>query len=204
MRSLTAPTHWRVKWNQPLKQCAIAVIVASALSGCTLSSRFFPSLTLPNNRTVQSSPQTPAQSETTSQMEAQVEQQINKIRTQQGLEPLRHNAKLADVARTYSQRMADENFFGHTSPTGDTMVERVRSTGIIYFNLGENLFKGTNSPRPVPAAVQGWMNSAGHRENILRSKYEQTGVGIWRKGNTYYFTQLFMRSPNPLPFSTED
>jgi uncharacterized protein YkwD len=127
-------------------------------------------------------------------MEAQVRQRINMIRQQQGLSQLRHHEQLAQVARNYSRRMAEQHFFAHKSPQGDTMVERVRSMGIVYFMLGENLFTCTNIPQPVPAAITGWMNSPGHRTNILQSEYRETGVGVWRQGNTYYFTQLFLRS----------
>jgi uncharacterized protein YkwD len=127
-------------------------------------------------------------------MEAQTRDRINAIRQQQRLQPLRQNDKLAQVARNYSRRMAEQNFFAHTSPQGDTTVDRVRSAGIFYFEIGENLFMCTNFPQPVPAAVTGWMNSPGHRENILRPEYRETGVGVWRRGNTYYFTQLFLRA----------
>lgn len=127
-------------------------------------------------------------------MEAQVRQQINVIRQQQGLTPLRNNEKLAEVARRYSRRMAEQKFFAHTSPQGDTMVDRVRAARIFYFLLGENLFTSTNIPQPVPAAIDGWMNSPGHRENILRPEFRETGIGVWRQGNTYYVTQLFLRS----------
>lgn len=128
------------------------------------------------------------------EMEAEIRQQINKIRQQNGLNPLENNERLAQVARNYSQTMARENFFSHTGSKGDTPAQRVREAGISYWVVGENLFKSTNIPKPVPSAVKGWMDSRGHRENILRPEYAETGVGIWRDGNTYYITQLFMRS----------
>jgi uncharacterized protein YkwD len=127
-------------------------------------------------------------------MEEEIRQRINQIRHQRGLSQLQRHDRLEQVARSYSQRMAEENFFSHTSPSGDSMVQRVQSAGIFYFVLGENLFKGTNLPEPVSVAVKGWMDSPGHRANILRSEYRETGIGIWRSGNTYYFTQLFLRS----------
>ncbi|MFM7425157.1 MAG: CAP domain-containing protein [Elainella sp.] len=141
------------------------------------------------------SPETSSgQSSQTAQMEQKVQQQINAIRQQQGLTELHHNNKLAEVARNYSRRMAEQDFFAHVGPEGDTLADRVGAAGIFYFRVGENLFTSTNIPDPVPAAVEGWMNSPGHRENILRSEYRETGIGIWHTGNTYYFTQLFMRS----------
>lgn len=173
------------------------------LSGCEAIQQLSPTLpefpdlpSLPNLKPVpqQQTEPTPVQSASTAEMEAQVREQINAIRQKQGLSSLRSNEKLAEVARRYSQRMAEQNFFDHTSPQGDTMVDRVQSANIFYFVLGENLFTSTNIPQPVPAAVEGWMNSPGHRKNILRPEYRETGIGIWQKGSTYYFTQLFMRS----------
>lgn len=134
------------------------------------------------------------QSQTTAQMETAVQQQINVIRQQQGLSTLRTNEPLAAVARNYSRQMATQNFFAHVSPQGETLSDRVQAAKIFYFTVGENLFTSTNIPQPTNAAIAGWMNSPGHRENILRPEYRETGVGVWRTGNTYYFTQLFMRS----------
>ncbi len=139
-------------------------------------------------------PSFPVQSPQTAQMEEQIRQRINEIRQEQGLTELQANAKLAEVARRYSQQMAEQDFFSHTSPTGDTPAQRVQAAGIMYRMVGENLFKSTNIPQPVNAAVEGWMDSPGHRENILRSQYRETGIGVWRDGETYYVTQLFLRS----------
>jgi uncharacterized protein YkwD len=165
------------------------------LASCTAIDEILPSLPqLPSQADQRSADLPSAQSATTRQMEAQVQQQINQIRQQNGLSELRMHTKLAQVARDYSRRMAEEDFFSHTSPSGDTMVQRVKSAGIFYFLLGENLFTCTNLPQPVAASVQGWMDSPGHRKNILQPEYRETGIGIWRSGNTYYFTQLFLRS----------
>lgn len=173
----------------------IWVTVALILSGCDAVSEFPPILPQINiGSSSQPPPRATIQSPATAQMEAQVYQRINDIRQKQGLSPLRNNEKLAGVARSYSQQMAEKNFFSHTSPDGSTMVKRVESARIFYLMLGENLFMCTNVPQPAPSAVQGWMNSPGHRKNILRPEYRETGIGVWRKGNSYYMTQLFMRS----------
>ena len=134
-----------------------------------------------------------AQSAATADMETLVYEQINAIRQQEGLNPLQPNGPLAEVARQYSQRMAAEDFFGHVSPTGDTPAQRVSRASIPYWVVGENLFTSTNAPDPAPLAVQSWMDSPGHRRNIVRSSFTETGVGVWQRDNTYYFTQLFMR-----------
>ena len=169
--------------------------ITLTLSGCNFASQLLPPIPQLDTRpSQQQNSIATAHSRATAHMEAQVRQQINAIRLKRGLKQLGHNDKLASVARNYSRQMQQQNFFGHTSPSGETMVQRVQASGIFYIVLGENLFKCTNIPQPDKAAVQGWMNSPGHRENILRPEYRETGIGIWRKGNTYYFTQLFMRS----------
>ncbi|MGG6240077.1 CAP domain-containing protein [Nodosilinea sp. AN01ver1] len=134
-----------------------------------------------------------AQSAAAAEMETLVYARINEIRQEEGLNPLQPNGPLAQVARQYSQRMAAENFFGHISPAGDGPAQRVSEANFLYAMVGENLFTSTNAPDPAPLAVQGWMESPGHRENILRSGFTETGVGVWQRGGTYYFTQLFMR-----------
>lgn len=168
-------------------------IAALLLTGCETVGQVLPPLPVFTLRPP-SIVVAPAQSSSTAEMEAQVQAQINEIRQQQGLEPLKYNEQLAQVARDYSQKMAEQNFFEHTSPQGDTVADRVSGAGIFYFVVGENLFMGTNLPDPASMAVEGWMESPGHRDNILREEYRETGIGVWQQGNTYYFTQLFLRS----------
>ncbi|MBE9019831.1 CAP domain-containing protein [Chroococcidiopsidales cyanobacterium LEGE 13417] len=139
-------------------------------------------------------PNTPAKSPAAAKMEAEIRQRINDIRQQNNLNPLEHNESLAQVARDYSRQMAREDFFSHTSPSGSTPAQRVSAAGITYLMVGENLFRSTNVPNPISSSVKGWMDSPGHRENILRSAFNQTGIGIWQDGNRFYATQLFMRS----------
>lgn len=127
-------------------------------------------------------------------METAIWEQINTIRQENELKPLKNNAQLAAIAREYSQKMAEEDFFSHTSPDGTTPAQRVRDGGVFYIVVGENLFRSTNIGDPVPSAVQGWMDSPGHRQNILHAVFSETGIGIWREGNRYYITQLFLRS----------
>lgn len=179
---------------KPFIWIALPIGLVSLVS-CAAIDEFLPALPqLPSPADQRSSDLPAAQSDTIAQMEARVQQQINQIRQQNGLSELRTHPKLAQVARDYSRRMAEEAFFSHTSPSGDTMVQRVKSARIFYTMLGENLFTSTNIPQPVSASIAGWMNSPGHRKNILQSDYRETGIGIWRVGNTYYFTQLFLRS----------
>jgi uncharacterized protein YkwD len=180
----------------------IAVLILT-LSGCDaaqLEQTFeriverLPSITRSQREAEETpTPEGAAQSDRTNAMETLVYERINEIRQQEGLEPLKYNAELSEVARQYSQKMAEEEFFAHVSPDGSTPATRVETAGILYWIVGENLFTSTNASDPAPLAVQGWMDSPGHRENILRSVFTETGVGVWQTGNTYYFTQLFMR-----------
>lgn len=140
-----------------------------------------------------STPPTPVQSATTGRIETAIYQQINQVRQQDGLTGLKHNERLAAVARQYSQKMAEKDFFSHTSPDGTTPADRVRAGRIAYYMMGENLFRGKNIVSPAPIAVEGWLKSPGHRENILRPVFAETGVGVWKKNETYYITQLFLR-----------
>lgn len=175
-----------------------AIALTMGLIGCQSVTERLPSLPqpFPNYTSAQptqpSLPQTPAIAET----ETRVRQEINQIRADHGLEPLEPNEKLAGVARDYSRQMAQHDFFSHTGVDGKQVGERTRAAGITYWVVGENLFKSINTPQPVPLSIEGWMNSPGHRDNILYADYRETGVGIWRDGNTYYFTQLFLRSPH--------
>lgn len=181
---------------QRQKLSVLLALLAFTLVGCESVTELLPALPeewrVPANK-----PQTPPlapQSASTDEMETQVRQEINAVREKQGLKPLENQEKLAEVARQYSRKMAKENFFAHVSPDGTTPAKRVSSAGIFYWVVGENLFKITNASKPVPYAIKGWMESPGHRENLLRPEYTETGVGVWREGNTYYMTQLFMRS----------
>lgn len=184
------------QWHRRLLQWGW-MVTALMLVGCEPIDNLLPRLpNLDPPMTESPTAGVSVQSPTIAQMEVEVQQQINKIRQEQGLNSLQNHERLAEVAREYSQTMAREEFFSHTGPDGDTPAQRVRDAGISYSMVGENLFMSTNAPQPVNLAVKGWMDSPGHRENILRPEYAETGIGIWQEGNTYYITQLFLRSPS--------
>ena len=126
-------------------------------------------------------------------MEARVLDRVNKARTDNGLAKLRADARLSDVAREYSCRMARDDVFGHKSPTGGTLRDRVRAAGYHWAAAGENLAKTVNARYPIERAVQGWLKSDGHRNNILSTEFTMTGVGICHRETVYYFTQIFLR-----------
>jgi uncharacterized protein YkwD len=129
-------------------------------------------------------------------MERSVVDRVNAIRTERGLPPLQVDATLAAVARDHSCRMAEVEDLRHRSPTTGTVDDRVRRAGRRFRAVGENLAMNVNVVDPVATAVRGWMDSEGHRANILRDRYVETGVGICRAEPGYYFTQIFLRPPD--------
>lgn len=130
--------------------------------------------------------------ETLRQMERELEQRTNAIRDERGLETLEPREDLRSLGRRYSCRMASEGFFAHEAPGGDTVADRAEEAEITYMRIGENLARVTNAPAPAEFMMQGWMDSPGHRENILREGFEQIGIGVCRSGETIYARQVFL------------
>lgn len=86
--------------------------------------------------------------------------------------------------------MAKLNYFDHTSPTYGSPFDMMKQFGISYRTAGENIAMGQTSPQQV---MQGWMNSSGHRANILNSSFTQIGVGIAKNAKgQYIWTQQFI------------
>lgn len=121
----------------------------------------------------------------------QVADLVNEERSKAGLSSLTMNASLSRVAQAKAEDMRDKNYFSHTSPTYGSPFDMMKQFGISYSAAGENIAKGQRSPESVMTA---WMNSQGHRANILNSSYEQIGVGYCTdaNGNTYW-VQMFIK-----------
>lgn len=119
--------------------------------------------------------------------EEEVARRVNEIRREHGLSELYFNEALSNVARAKSEDMRAKNYFAHQSPTYGSPFDMMRSFGIKFSAAGENIAKGYATPAAV---VDGWMNSAGHRANILSSTFTQIGVGYVADGN--YWTQMFI------------
>lgn len=120
------------------------------------------------------------------EFEAEVVRLVNIERKKAGLSELKHNWELSRVARYKSEDMRDKGYFSHTSPTYGSPFKMMKSFGISYRTAGENIAKGQTTPAAV---VKGWMNSPGHRANILNSSFTEIGVG-YASGN--YWTQMFI------------
>ncbi|MCH5184854.1 MAG: SafA/ExsA family spore coat assembly protein [Oscillospiraceae bacterium] len=119
--------------------------------------------------------------------ETEVVRLVNEIRVKNGLSKLKQNWELCRVARYKSQDMKDKNYFSHTSPTYGSPFDMMKRFGISYRTAGENIAKGQSTPQAV---VNAWMNSSGHRANILNSSFTEIGVGYVKSGN--YWTQMFI------------
>lgn len=129
----------------------------------------------------------PTLSSSVQSYEQEVAQLVNVERAKAGLAPLTLNWELSRVARYKSQDMKDNRYFAHNSPTYGTPFQMIRSFGLSYRTAGENIAMGYATPAAV---MNGWMNSSGHRANILNASYTQIGVGYVAEGS--YWTQQFI------------
>ncbi len=119
--------------------------------------------------------------------EKEVVRLVNEIRVQNGLKELTYDWELSRVARIKSQDMKDNKYFSHTSPVYGSPFQMMKSFGITYRTAGENIARGQATPQAV---VNAWMNSSGHRANILNSSFTRIGVGYVASGR--YWTQMFI------------
>ena len=99
---------------------------------------------------------------------------INKQRTNNGLAALKNDSEAQRVARIKAQDMVDNNYFSHTSPTYGSPFDMLKSFKISYKTAGENIAGNSSNS----SAVTAWMNSSGHKANILNSNFNYTGIGV--------------------------
>ncbi|MFC3885390.1 CAP domain-containing protein [Bacillus songklensis] len=124
-----------------------------------------------------------------SEFEKKVVELVNQERQKQGLKPLQLDTKLSDVAREKSKDMMNKNYFDHTSPTYGSPFDMMKKFGIQYSAAGENIAKGQQTPEEV---MNSWMNSDGHRRNILDPNFTHIGVGYVEGSGSTYWTQMFI------------
>jgi uncharacterized YkwD family protein len=127
------------------------------------------------------------QSEQLNAFEQEVVELTNAERAKQGLAPLEIDEELSQVAREKSNDMASNNYFSHNSPVYGSPFDMMNQFGISYRTAGENIAQGQTSPEQV---VNAWMNSDGHRANILNGDFTHIGVGFVENGN--HWTQMFI------------
>jgi uncharacterized protein YkwD len=132
------------------------------------------------------------------EMENKVKVLVDAERAKLGLAPLDMNETLRLIAREHSQDMASRNYFSHVSPEGIQPADRITAAGLSYGAVAENIASNRGLPDPAAFAVQSWMTSPGHRNNILDAMgggFTQTGVGIAKRSDgTFFFTQIFFKS----------
>ena len=134
-----------------------------------------------------SEPDQPSGSTSVLDYEQQVVTLVNAERAKYGLAALSLDETLCSYARVKSQDMHDQSYFSHTSPTYGSPFDMMRAFGVSYRTAGENIAMGYATPAAV---VEAWMNSEGHRANILSANYTTLGVGYVADGG--YWTQWFI------------
>jgi uncharacterized protein YkwD len=122
-------------------------------------------------------------------------QLINTERGLAGLNALKWNDQIAEVARLHSANMARYDFFSHQGLDGKMVDDRAGKLGLYNWSaIGENIAFMKGYDDPVNQAVQRWLQSPGHKKNLLGPDWTQTGIGLSVTADgKYYFTQVFIR-----------
>ncbi|NEE22956.1 CAP domain-containing protein [Streptomyces sp. SID7499] len=120
--------------------------------------------------------------------EAQVLSLVNKERAAAGCSPVTANDRLTRAADDYSDVMASSGVMSHTGPDGSTMTTRVEAAGYQWSTLGENIAQGQADAASV---MKSWMNSPGHRANVLNCSFKELGVGVHFGDGGPWWTQNF-------------
>lgn len=145
-----------------------------------------------NTPSLPSIPGTPSTPSNISALESEVINLVNVERRKNGQPTLSPNNELSNVARIKSQDFINNNYFSHNSPTYGTPFNMLRTFGVPFTAAAENV---ANGQRTASEVMNSWMNSSGHRSNILSPAYNQIGVGVARDSNgRLYWTQMFIRN----------
>jgi uncharacterized protein YkwD len=124
------------------------------------------------------------------QQESEVFRLLNQVRAQNGMGAVKCDLKASAVARAHSQDMCTRGYFSHTSQDGRSHSARLKAGGVQFSSSGENIAWGYQGPQKVH---QGWMNSSGHRQNMLTPSWTRVGIGQVNCGGKPYWTEVFMR-----------
>lgn len=118
----------------------------------------------------------------------QVTTLVNSERSKAGCGPVSANAQLQTAALRHSQDMAAKGYFDHNSPDGRDPGDRITAAGYRWTTYGENIARGQQTAAEV---MDGWMNSPGHRANILNCAFKEIGVGVHDASGGPWWTQAF-------------
>jgi uncharacterized protein YkwD len=171
----------------------LAVGLLAVLSGhhgksSTVAAQTASGSTAPASKPVSTTTTTTSSSGLTAD-EQQAFKLLNADRTANGLPALRNDSRLNALAEAYAKDMINRNFFSHTNPEGQSPFDRMKAAGIAYSYAGENIAINTS-----PSAAEiAFMNSTGHRANILSPNYSDVGLGVARSANgSLYVVQEFI------------
>ncbi|HVN79223.1 MAG TPA: CAP domain-containing protein [Terriglobia bacterium] len=129
------------------------------------------------------------------QAEKYVFSEVNRLRVEVGLEPLKKNLKLQVAARDHSCEMARLGYFSHDDFQGRNLQQRLAPLRLMWQTIAENIAKCQDSS-PARTAVDGWFHSPGHKRNMLNPDFTETGIGaVVNQEGEVSFCQIFMR-PN--------
>lgn len=130
------------------------------------------------------------------EIEQAIFQRVNQERAAIGLPALSYNTTMEHYARIKSKDMADNGYFSHEDLKGNLITEQMKADGVSYKAWGENIayIQGIDDNSVLATKfMDNWMNSSGHRANILSTNFSSIGIGVYKIGNTYYATQEFYR-----------
>jgi len=184
-------------WGIAAKQGISLSDLMTANPQITNSSLIFPGqkLNLPSatsTPSVPSTPSTPSGSTDITSLENEVVRLVNVERAKAGVPAIVQNSEVGRVARIKSEDFVKNNYFSHTSPTYGSPFDMLKSFGITFTAAGENIASGQKTAADV---MNSWMNSSGHRANILNSTYNKIGVGVAKDSDgSLYWTQMFIRN----------
>lgn len=141
-------------------------------------------------------PSAPSDSNFAAEIEQLIYQRVNSERAAAGLPGLSYNTTMEKYARIKSADMGEKGYFSHEDPQGKLITDTMKADGVSYNSWGENIayIQGKRGNEALATEfMNNWMNSSGHRANILSTNFTSIGVGVYKIGNTYYATQEFYR-----------
>lgn len=158
---------------------------------------------VPNTPVVDETPSTPSEDDTTNadtnfmaEVETAIFNKVNEERKKAGVPALTYNTTMQKYARIKSQDMGDNNYFSHEDLNGNLITTQMKNDGVSYKAWGENIayISGVSDANALAEQfMTKWMNSSGHRANILSTNFSSIGVGVYKIGNKVYATQEFYR-----------
>lgn len=178
-----------VDWNAVLNKKADKPIASKPVETEKVEKPATPAPVKPAPTPAAPAPTTNDTSTSVSAYEQKVVELVNVERQKAGLSALTLDSQMSNVARLKSKDMADKNYFAHQSPTYGSAGDMLSQFGIQWSAWGENIASGQRTPEAV---VTAWMNSPGHRANIMSTNFSRIGVGYVTNSNgTPYWTQMF-------------